>query len=676
MNNQNPIPNFNLEDKATWRWNHRNLIHTSIEEAEASHIKQVSGCVGGVRILLSSGAIPHILDAVTNPNLPEPQPSIACRTAIFMSAQDVCKTSRGQARTEIDEFLNKFPDNLRVNNAQRTLIYKTIDSWCTARDSKDLNNFGEITQINLFHFFNYLLRDILPVNNLENDINEENYIRQDLTEPLCLNGFNTCSIFINCASIYLVRMFNRSADAHIRVILNKLIGNPQGAEAIQTAIQKEISADTLITSLNYKCIGNENLIANYIQLAADMVKVEGHDRVNAGVISALLSSREGTLALIQAAKANLSPQNLALGLDRDEILFFGGLKSLFLYNIPAQVDYMNLVAGLVNAPNSPSVTKEVVENLITSEEGSEALNLARTCGLGDEALAKALQVAIDRNNNSIANNVQRQTAYIKFLCEIIIEPSSLKKIEDVRTNAINDFLKAASNHKIRDAIYECFYYERIQAKAVKVLMSVAKMLDKNNPNVVVLANLKTYLVITDILAKEAQNLGSDVNDIINKFNEFITYAESSSSILYKASQLHNIRPESLTKLIKIANNNHDYAVKNIQLVIDLLASTKLTADEMNHYLELEDSSKTINTAREKKTPHETIIDTVSSSVRSSMQLRQQIENANQERVRTIVSVPAEVRIVILNTYSPEIRTQVIARLPEDIRNAVVAGLNQ
>lgn len=674
MNNQNQIPNFNVQDKATWRWNHRNLIHIPIEETEANHIRQVAGFVGGVRILLNSGAIPHILDAVTDPNLPEPQPSIACRTAIFMSAQDVCRTPRGQARIEIEALLDGLPDNLRINNAQRALIYKTLDSWCTARDSNNLKIFSEVSHLNLFHFFKYLLKNILPGNNLENNNNGEDYIRQDLTEPLVVN--NTCSIFLNCASNYLARLLSKSADAQIRERLNALIGNPQGAEAIQTAIQKEISADTLITSLNYKCIGNENLIANYIQLAADMVKVDGHDRVNAGVMSALLNSKEGTLALIQAAKANLSPQNLALGLDRDEILLFDGLKGLFLYNVPAQVDYMNLVAGLVNEPNSPSVTQEVVENLITSEEGSEALNLARTCGLGYEALAKALQVAIDRNNNSIANNVQRQTAYIKFLCEIIIEPSSLKKIEDVRSNAINDFLKAASNHDIRDAIYKCFYYERIESKSIKVLMSVAKIVDKNFPNAVVLANLKTYLAITDILAREAQNLGSDVNDIINKFNEFITYAESSSSILYKASQLYNIRPESLTKLIKIANNNHDYAVKNIQLVIDLLASTKLTADEMNHYLELEDSSKTINTAREKKTPHETIIDTVSSSVRSSMQLRQQMENANQERIRTIVSVPAEVRIVILNTYSPEIRTQVIARLPEDIRNAVLAGLNQ
>lgn len=674
MNNQNLIPNFNLEDRATWRWNHRNLIHTPIEEIEANHIKQVAGFVGGAKILLSSGAIPHILDAVTDPNLPEPQPSIACRVAIFMSAQDVCKTPRGQARIEIESLLDGLPDNLEVNNTQRALIYKTLDSWCIARDSNNLKGFSEISHLNLFQFFKYLLKDIPPGNNPENNNNGEDYMRQDLIEPLFVD--NTCSIFLNCASNYLVRLLSKSVDAQIREHLNALIGNPQGAEAIQNVIQKEISADTLITSLNYKCSGNENLIANYIQLAADMVKVEGHEQVNAAVISALLSSREGTLALVQAAKANLSPQFLALGLDRDELLLFKDFRKLFLYNVPAQVDYINLVAGLVNEPNSPSVTKEVVENLINSKEGSDALNLARTCGLGYEALAKALHVAIDRNHTNIAQNVQRQTAYIRFLCDIIIQPSSLKKIEDVRANAINEFLNAASHHEIRDAIYECFYYERIQAKAIKVLMSVAKIIDKNYPNAVVLANLKTYLAIATILARDAQNLGNDVSDIMNKFNEFITYAEASISILYKASQLYNISPESLTKLIKITNNNHDPAVKNIQLVIDLIVSTKLTADEVNDYLELDNSAKIINTARETKTPHETIIDTVKSSVRSSMQLKQQIESANQERVRTIVSVPAEVRIVVLNTYTPEIRAQVISRLPEDIRNEVLAGLNQ
>lgn len=671
LNNQNPIPNFNIQDKTTWRWNHRNLLFTPIEETEANHIRKISGCVGGVRILLSSGAIPHILDAVTDPNLPEPQPSIACRTAIFMSAQDVCKTARGQARTEIDELLNGLPDTLRVSNAQKTLIYKTMDSWCTARDSNDLKVFGEVSQRNLFHFFNYLLKNVLPENSFENNSNEENYIRQDLIEPLVLN--DTCSIFLNCASNYLVRMLNKSVDAHMRVLLNMLIGNPRGAEAIKTAIQKEISAETLITSLNYKCSGVTNVMANYIQLAADMVKVGGHERVNAGVMSSLLNSKEGTLALIQAARAQLSPQNLALGLDRDEILLFDGLKGLFLYNVPAQVDHINLVAGLVNQPNSPSITKEVVENLITSEEGSDALNLARTCSLGYEALAKALHVAIAREDNSIANNVQKQIAYIKFLCEIIINPLSLKKIEDIKSSAVNDFLNASSNHEIRDAIYKCFYYERIQSKAVKMLMSVAKIVDKNYPNAVVLANLKTYLAITDILANEAQERGNDVDDIIHKFNEFITYADCSISILYKASQLYNIRPESLTKLIKIANNNHEYAVKNIQLVIDLIASTKLTADEMNDYLEGENAAKILSTARENKTPHETIID----AVFSGLQARNQRRDAEiQGEVNLIKKLPQNIRNQVLTTFSPEKLAQVIARLPEDIRNEVQAGLNE
>ena len=59
-----------------------------------------------------------------------------------------------------------------------------------------------------------------------------------------------------------------------------------------------------------------------------------------------------------------------------------------------------------------------------------------------------------------------------------------------------------------------------------------------------------------------------------------------------------------------------------------------------------------------------------------MQLRQQRENEIQEAVDILMNVKKGARIVILNKYSPEKRAQVIARLPEDIRNAVLAGLNQ
>lgn len=739
-NNFLAIPNFNIDNIETWRWNHRELWNVPIEEAEARHIQKIAQRVGGVGILLATGTIPHILNAVSNPRLPDPQPSIACRTAIFISAQDVLGTSKRQTYHQVNEFLEGFPPNLRVSDEQRILINQTIDSWCTARRLAGKSDFHKLTKVNLFTFFICLLRDRANIDNI-NHVAPVNANPEGLQEPIQANNVLT----IRAGKAYLKTIFEKAVNDNLRANLNTLIGSFQGANAIKTAIQKNLRAKILITGLNHNLTEDIDLIASYIQLAADMVNRENAPQINLEVIEELLKDREGTAALMQAARAGINAEDLALSLHRAQEVN-PPLGCGLVNSLATRIAYINLASNLVlDAPEHEIengvlirfLNEAIVGNLLRSEQGSIALNLARYYFLNSEGLAKALDLF--RTNYDPDTCAQRQAGYIEFLCKILyvwplrklhkafsrdqlnqnnfenntlinVSPNAFRKTieffdrQDVSI-LLNNFLNDP-NPDINEALYRCFDRNYVEPVIIATFIKSAtdrksqETMGNNNQNEILSTNLQAYLNIAATLVRDEENEENRTH-LINQFNEFITYAESARSSLYRARSV-GITPESIMKLIRAANNNHQHAVENIKLVIDFLqpinqqnqADIRLDPDAVNRYLDLDGSPERMNDHRAGTIPRRIIINTITDVLRTHEDLQQrnqqlnqvnqqlnqaqqQIDAVMQERVNTVLGVPTTaIRIIVLNTYSPEIREQVIARLPEDIRNPILAELDQ
>ncbi len=170
---------FNPNDHTSWRWNDPVLANTPISEAEARQITQIARHLGGEFSFLSRTSNPDILTAVTNHNLPEAQQLIARRAAIIVTAQmkngiPVRDASKVDIHHQINTFFEGLPEDLKIEEEQKTLIHKTIDSYFTAKEfrvgrrklnsydafPKNTQNRPEMTKANLLKFFHYMIADI------------------------------------------------------------------------------------------------------------------------------------------------------------------------------------------------------------------------------------------------------------------------------------------------------------------------------------------------------------------------------------------------------------------------------------------------------------------------------------------------------------------------------------
>lgn len=647
MNNQNQIPNFNLNNRATWRWNHRNLLNVPIEPAEADHIEQVANTVGGVRTLLETVPIPCLVDALDQ-NLPNPQPAIALRSAILLSAQDRAIINKQDAQLQMTLFLDGLPDTLRVSGIQRILIDKAIASWYKA---KELNLNGVILQDNLFRFFNEIITDIPANNPLQSMDNAANY---------------------------LIRMVN-SANPEIHIHINGLVGildreRAIGAGAIKTAIQKNIPAESLATSLNHRATNDIALSAAYIQLAANMINFVNAPTVTLEIIKEVLESREGVEALIKASSSQLYYGSLALGLHRAQQKDNDPEEHDYSYsqisNLAARIAYINLAAGLVETPNTDHVNRNGVAAILSEPKGSIALNLARYSGLDSRALALALNTAINNDDP----NLEQQINYIKFLCNIVyvwplrtihkvfakdklyeegfgdnflinLSPKTIKNTVEVFTShdvteAVNRFLfdteefrvpqydqeiinadrllqteqrgnnptrirlarenlerirrirgRALSlieiKTQIRQAVYRAFSSERrMEPATIATLMKSA--LDQNSERQKDTNSSDEVLLKNLTTCLDIVNLPNNFIQI-NEFNDFLIYATKARSVLYEAKEL-GLTPLSIAKLIRMGNYSVA-GVNYIKLVNGLISPVgrqdRLISNEINAYLSRE-----------------------------------------------------------------------------------------
>ncbi len=639
MQNNLNNPVFNPNDSTTWRWNDPALANTIVSEAEARQIRQIAPQLGGVFTLLhtgDSGILPSLIDH----NLNETQQLIARRAAIVVTAQQTYgipirnEQQAIDAHRQIDNFFGGFDNNMNLHPRQADLIHKTIDSRFAAREflkgrnslDNSLPSEGRrntrrpltITEAALVHFFKHIVEDI-PYNVAQN---RHDYLRVNLQAPLQTN--DGTYVFIRHAFEYLVRMYEGigADNPEILTLLNLLINNTAVTGAIKNAIIREISATKLGASLKHlQGITDEEAVwyINFLSGLVNGIRLQKPNNI--------LDSQQNIITVFDVSKTDINIDNLchAKTMANDR----GALTNLATF-----IDYIRLVVNLINA-GYQAVNAGCLNDLLDFQEGALALNFARSKKIDPNTLAQSLHIAITAPHNP-AHSKENQAAYINLMTEAV------SKYINGPHGFVEVMVPGFHNQPLAPVD---FIRELFNNAAMSILLNRARVIGLNaNAIACTLARSRgiegTLLLlgfVLDIIGVNIQNIN------VQLINDFVSNQSGATDTLNKARNVH-LNASSVARLMS-CGNNHNNRLADLRVVIDLIepqnrAAIRLEADAVNRYLALDGSPEKIHNYR--------------------------VQNISRDMIIEAINLALRV----------DAARQVIARLPEDIRNPILAELNQ
>lgn len=658
---QNNLNNrvFNPNDHTTWRWNDPVLAHTPISEAEARQISQIARHLGGEFSFLSRTSNADILTAVTNHNLPEAQQLIARRAAIIITAQmkngiPVRDASKVDIHHQINTFFEGLPEDLKVDEAQKILIHKTIDSYFTAKEfrvgrrkldsyspfPKNTQNRPEMTKAHLLQFFNHMIADI-PAN-----IAQDSYIRLKNDNPVKLN--DQIYVFLSCAFGYLKNVYEGIQDSPNRNVLNHLITAPTIVNALKLAMIKGIPAKALGHSLGH--IGNDpHTVAQYLIFISEVLK---HTSVEDRAL--ILISAEYIKILFEASQSGIEALHLASSLHINE-----NHRSSFMviHTIEEKMAYISLAVGLVQAPDSPAIHSDFMNALLSNRKGAQALNYARYVelhvGLSKHCLAKCLSTVLSSDNPP--SDIEQIADYIYLVGKALhIHVTTLYSMwKSMVSTMFSSYYQNAHPGEQADLILKdesmslAFYRAQLLGlDAYTISYILHEHLDVQ----------ETCLLFNFLLGILEANIKNMDVAFIKIFFEKVNYA----AYTLNEARKKGLSPISTGQLIRIAekasvgmmnlslaisvlsNYRASYeevqatpiglgGMENLNLALNLISNHGLSSDELNTYLSLDQALKNFNNHRYHNKGSDLLVAIIRHTLKDQeiAQLRRQVEELKE-----------------------------------------------
>ncbi len=646
---------FNPNDHTSWRWNDPVLANTPISEAEARQITQIARHLGGEFSFLSRTSNPDILTAVTNHNLPEAQQLIARRAAIIVTAQmkngiPVRDASKVDIHHQINTFFEGLPEDLKIEEEQKTLIHKTIDSYFTAKEfrvgrrklnsydafPKNTQNRPEMTKANLLKFFHHMIADI------PSEVAQDSYIRLKNDKPVKIN--DQIYVFLSCAFGYLKNVYEGIQDSPNRNVLNHLITSPTIVNALKLAIIKGIPAKALGHSLGH--IGNDpHAIAQYLVFISEVFK---HTSVEDRAV--ILNSAEYVQILFEASQSGIEALHLASSLYINE----NHPSSFMRINtIKEKMDYINLAVSLVHAPDSQAIHSDFMNALLSNKKGAQALSYARYVelhvGLDKHCLAKCLSTVLSSNN--APSDIEVIADYICLVGKALhIHVTTLYSMwKSMVSTVFSTYYQNAHPGEQADLI--------LKDEAMSLTFYRAQLvgLDAHTISYILHEHLdiqETCLLFNFLLDILEANIKNTDAALIKVFFEKVNYA----AYTLNEARKKDLSPTSVGHLISIAakatvgilnlnlamNVFSNYlstyeerqatsvgigGIANLNLAINLISNHGLSSEELNTYLTLDQALKTFNDHRYQNKSSDLLVAIIRQALKDQeiAQLRRQVE---------------------------------------------------